>query len=97
MGHRIFFFLLEKRKSYCRHRLLERIMHAFDTFSFLQDGVTLAQNSPSWRGGGVSVSLVLFMHSLEDNRSTYFDLTFSESVVQETGIEWYGLKLIIMF
>lgn len=57
-----YFFFAWKEKSYRRHNLLERIMHAFDTFLFLQDGVTLAQNSPSWGGGGVSVSLVLFMH-----------------------------------
>lgn len=72
-------------------------MHAFDTFSFLQDGVTLAQNSPSWRGGCQCLSCAIYASSLEDNRSTYFDLIFRENVVQEIGIEWNGLKLIIVF
>lgn len=35
-------------------------------------------------GVGVSVSRAIYASSLEDNRNTYFDLTFSENVVQET-------------
>lgn len=73
--------------------LEELCMHL--TLSFLQDAVTLAQNSPRWRGGGVSVSLAIYALGLEANRSTYFDLTFS--VVQETGIEEDGVMLIIVF
>lgn len=46
----------------------------------------------------MSVSVVLFLHLVfEDNRSTNFDLTFTENVVQEVGMEWDGLKLIIVF
>lgn len=37
-------------------------------------------------GVGVSVSRAIYASSLEDN-STYFDLTFSENVVQEIGVE----------
>lgn len=62
-------------------------MHAFDAFSFLQDGVTLTQNSPVGGWGCQCLSCAIYASSLEDNRSTYFDLTFSESVVEETGIE----------
>lgn len=47
--------------------------------------------------GVVSVS-VLFLHlAFEDNRSTNFDLTSTENVVQEAGMEWDGLKLITVF
>lgn len=50
-------------------------------------------------GVGVSVSRVIYALSLEDNTSTYVDLTiftFSENIVQETDVEWDGLRLIIM-
>lgn len=50
-------------------------------------------------GVGVSVSRVIYALSLEDNTSTYVDLaifTFSENIVQETDVEWDGLRLITM-
>lgn len=50
-------------------------------------------------GVGVSVSCVIYALNLEDNTSTYVDLTvftFSENTVQEADVEWDGLRLIIM-
>lgn len=50
-------------------------------------------------GVGVSVSRVIYALSLEDSTSTYVDLaifTFSENIVQETDVEWDGLRLITM-
>lgn len=51
-------------------------------------------------GVGVSVSRVIYALSLEDNTSTYVDLTiftFSENIVQETDVEQDGLRLIFTF
>lgn len=45
------------------------------------------------------MSRVIYALSLEDNTSTYVDLTiftFSENIVQETDVEWDGLRLITM-
>lgn len=50
-------------------------------------------------GVGVSVSRVIYALSLEDNTSTYVDLTIftlRENIVQETDVEWDGLRLIIV-
>ena len=97
MGHRNYFFFIWNEKFFFKHSV-ERIMHAFDTFSFLQDGVTLHQNSPTlgW-GGWECLACAISLFSFEDNRSSYFDLTFSENVVPEAGMERNDLNLITPF
>lgn len=86
-------------RTSCRHSLLERIMQASNTSSLFMGWCHLLK-AVLVGGVGVSVSHVIYALSLEGNTSIYIDLTiltFSENIVQEAGIEWDGLRLVIRY
>lgn len=97
MRHQIFlFFVLEMRKILAGTAFLKELcMHLthlhFPGWCHLLKAVLVGSV-------GVSVSRVIYALSLEDNTSSYVDLTiftFSENIVQETDVEQNGLRLII--